>query len=83
MRRMSVLGFTTDDNLFKRRNHHEEDGEDWESSKSHFFFVCFEMSSYSEGLYVSDEIGVVLSHLGPRGSVYSSRWPDSRSCNEW
>lgn len=43
----------------------------------------FEMSGYGEGLCVSDDVGIVLSHLGPKGSVYSLRWPDSRSRNEW
>ena len=75
------LDFITDDNLFKRRRiHREEDGEDWGGALKVIF--CFEMSSYSEGLYVSDDIGIVLSHLGPRGSVYSLWRPDSRSWNE-
>lgn len=52
------------------------------SSKSLFFFFFFEISGYSEGLCVSDDVGTVLSHLGPKGSAYSLSQPNSRSWNE-
>lgn len=58
----------------------EEDGKDWGALK---VLLCLEMSSYSEGPCVSDDAGILLSHLGPKGSVHSLRQPDSRSWNEW
>lgn len=75
------LGFISDDNLFRKKEDYGWGG--WERLRGALKVLFCEMSSYSDGLCISDDVGILLSHLGPKGNMCFWRQIDSRSWNEW
>lgn len=75
-------GFISDDNLFRKTGDSGWGG--WERLRGALkVLFCCEMSSYNDSLCISDDVGILLSHLGPKIKMCFWRQTDSRSWNEW